>query len=170
MVWHALKGALLFMVLSGSISLATALEHAGPPGHSGESPGKSGESPGRSGESPGRGGESPGKSGENPGNSGENPGGSGGSVGAGGNAAAAGGMGYARPDEDIALEAVRSREAVPLDEVLGTLRELTRDRIIDTQLISRRGMLVYEVKVISADGFVRVFRFDAGTGRQVSLD
>lgn len=78
--------------------------------------------------------------------------------------------GRGRGDEDVALDAVQSNSAVPLQVVLDKLRETTRDRVIDAELFPRNGILVYQVKVMSADGYVRVFRYDAASGQQIRLD
>jgi hypothetical protein len=84
--------------------------------------------------------------------------------------AAAAGRGRLKSDEDAALEAVLAQDAVPLQSVLDKLRQITQDRLIDAELLLRGDILVYQVKVMSADGFVRVFRYDAASGQQIRLD
>ena len=103
------------------------------------------------------------------GNSGDN-GNSGGRGGSFANDFGPGQKGRGRGDEDVALDAVQSNSAVPLQVVLDKLRETTRDRVIDAELFPRNGILVYQVKVMSADGYVRVFRYDAASGQQIRLD
>lgn len=74
----------------------------------------------------------------------------------------------AKSDEDLALEAVQSDNAVPLGDILQSVRQDTNDKVIDAQLFSLRGDLVYEVKVMSADGRVSRFYYEASSGRQLS--
>jgi uncharacterized membrane protein YkoI len=75
-----------------------------------------------------------------------------------------------KPDEDLALEAVQSDNAVPLGDILESVRQDTDSRVIDAQLFSLRGDLVYEVKVMSADGHVSRLYYRASSGRQFSPD
>lgn len=72
-----------------------------------------------------------------------------------------------KSDEDIALEAVQSDSAVPLGDILQSVRQDTNDKVIDAQLFSFRGDLVYEVKVMSAGGHVSRFYYEASSGRQL---
>lgn len=76
----------------------------------------------------------------------------------------------AKADEDLALEAVRAEDALPLELILESVRQSTTSRVIDAQLFSVDGVLVYEVKVLSPDGQVSLFYYYAGSGRQFSLD
>lgn len=91
------------------------------------------------------------------GNGGENPAG-------GGNSGEAKGAGKA--DEDVALEAVRSEDALPLRDILQSVRHSTNDKVIDAQLFSMGDDLVYEVKVMAPDGHVSRLYYYAKSGRQ----
>lgn len=80
----------------------------------------------------------------------------------------AGGNGNSRKaDEDLALEAVRAENAVSLEHILGSVRDSTPGRVIDAELYTLDGKLVYQVKVLLADGRVTSLYYDAGSGRQV---
>lgn len=86
-----------------------------------------------------------------------------GSSSAGGNSNSQGAA--AKADEDLALEAVRAANAVSLERILEGLRQSTSGRVIDAMLFSRNGVLVYEVKVLSKDGRVTRYYYDAGSGK-----
>jgi len=75
----------------------------------------------------------------------------------------------AKADKDLALDAVRAEDAVPLQQILQSVRQSTTDKVIDAQLFSVDGVLVYEVKVLAPGGRVSVFHYYAGSGRQFSL-
>jgi len=75
----------------------------------------------------------------------------------------------AKADKDLALEAVRAEDAVPLQQILHSVRQSTTDKVIDAQLFAVDGVLVYEVKVLAPDGRVSVYHYYAGSGRQFSL-
>ena len=76
----------------------------------------------------------------------------------------------AKADEDLALEALRAEDAVSLKQILASVRRDEPGRVIDAQLLSLDGVLVYEVKVLSQDGRVSRIYYDAGSGRQLSQD
>lgn len=75
-----------------------------------------------------------------------------------------------KADEDVALEAVRSDDALPLMDILRSVRHSTKDKIIDAQLFSLADDLVYEVKVMAPDGHVSRLYYHAKSGRRLSLD
>ena len=59
--------------------------------------------------------------------------------------------------------AVASGEAVPLSKISQAIRSNKLGDLISAKLC-RRGSLVYEVTILSADGSVRRFRINARTG------
>lgn len=75
-----------------------------------------------------------------------------------------------KADEDVALEAVQSDDALPLMDILRSVRHSTKDKIIDAQLFSLAGDLVYEVKVMAPDGHVSRLYYHAKSGRRLSLN
>lgn len=85
-----------------------------------------------------------------------------------GNGRPAGGPG--RSDGDFALEAVRSKRALPLADILATARQTVPGEVIDARLVTIRGFLVYEVKSMTGDGHVGLSYYYAGSGRKVSTD
>lgn len=104
----------------------------------------------------------------------EQAGGGGNAGGADGNPGNSGGNSAAskahKADEDVALEAVQSEDALPLQEILQGVRLSTKDKVIDAQLFSLAGDLVYEVKVMAPDGHVSRLYYDAKSGGQLSLN
>lgn len=75
-----------------------------------------------------------------------------------------------KADEDVALEAVQSDDALPLMDILRSVRHSTKDKIIDAQLFSLADDLVYEVKVMAPDGHVSRLYYHAKSGRRLSLN
>lgn len=71
---------------------------------------------------------------------------------------------------EVALEAVRSNRALPLETILVAARTAANGDIIDAELISLRGILLYEFKVLAATGDVGELYFYALSGQQVETD
>ncbi|WP_299748007.1 hypothetical protein [Devosia sp.] len=63
---------------------------------------------------------------------------------------------------ETALEAVQSRRALPLGEIVS--RNGIVDQLIDAQFVLADGQLVYRFKLLSASGQLRVLYFRADTG------
>jgi hypothetical protein len=59
-------------------------------------------------------------------------------------------------EQDQALEAVRSGEAQPLAKLLPRIERRYRSRVIDASLRRAKGVLVYDLKMLSDAG--RIFR------------
>jgi uncharacterized membrane protein YkoI len=74
------------------------------------------------------------------------------------------------PDQDEALEAVRSAEALPLDLIITGARRVTQGRIVDVELSRAAAAMQYRVKVLEPNGEVRSFFFDAVTGQLVRVE
>lgn len=70
-------------------------------------------------------------------------------------------------DQENALNAVRSNAALPLDRIMQIARQQTDAEIIDAQLISVRGFLLYDLKLLDAKGDVSHLYFYAKSGRIV---
>jgi hypothetical protein len=71
---------------------------------------------------------------------------------------------------DGALAAVKSGRAVPLEMIMTAARLDGGVEVIDAQLISVRGTLVYELKVIDQDGDVSERYFYARSGERVKTN
>jgi uncharacterized membrane protein YkoI len=67
-----------------------------------------------------------------------------------------------------AIRAVRENRALPLDRVLALAGSAIQGQVIDVQLVTRGGVLVYEVKVLTAGGMVTSLYFEASTGAQIA--
>ncbi len=69
--------------------------------------------------------------------------------------------------ERAALEAVQSGRAVPLETILPDLEARTGGQMIDARLVSLRGFLLYEIKVLTPGGRVDVRYYYAQSGLPV---
>jgi hypothetical protein len=67
-----------------------------------------------------------------------------------------------------AIRAVRENRALPLDRLLALAGNAIQGQVIDVQLVTRGGVLVYEVKVLTAGGMVTSLFFEASTGAQLA--
>lgn len=72
--------------------------------------------------------------------------------------------------QDDALAAVASKRAVPLEEIMAKATELTDGQVIDARLITLRGFLLYELKVLETTGDVIDLYFYARSGQVVRTD
>ncbi|MTH80113.1 PepSY domain-containing protein [Paracoccus aestuariivivens] len=73
-------------------------------------------------------------------------------------------------DQDAALMARESREAVPLERIVETLRRSSVGQVIDAALIRRGGTLYYRLTVLEPSGDVRDTYFIARSGQPVELE
>ena len=72
-------------------------------------------------------------------------------------------------DEDDARRAVSGGEALPLRDALAKLRKTHSGRVIDADLKTSNGRLIYRFKVVEDRGVVRTVEMDARTGKLRSL-
>lgn len=70
-------------------------------------------------------------------------------------------------DQDDALVAVQRREAVPLEQIMGGLRQRSAGQVVDAALIRRDGVLYYRLTVLDPSGQVNALFFLARTGQPV---
>ena len=70
-------------------------------------------------------------------------------------------------EQEAALAAVKSEHALSLDKILAAARQYTDGDIIDAQLITARGFLLYDLKVLDSRGDVSDLYFYAVSGRIV---
>jgi hypothetical protein len=69
--------------------------------------------------------------------------------------------------QDVALEAVRTDRALPLEQIVARAQQLSDGQVIDARLITVRGFLLYELKVLEATGDVVDLYFYARSGEVV---
>ena len=72
-------------------------------------------------------------------------------------------------DHRAAIDAVRMRSALSLNELLTVVSLYHAGQVIDVQLMDVQGLLVYQVKLLDAGGFVSTAYFAASTGEPVVL-
>jgi uncharacterized membrane protein YkoI len=70
-------------------------------------------------------------------------------------------------DQNAALELVRSNRALPLERIMSLARLEIDGEIVDAHLIQVRGFLLYELKVVDADGDVSDIYYYARSGERV---
>jgi hypothetical protein len=85
-----------------------------------------------------------------------------------GSGGAGGDAGVALSQEQT-LDAVRKKRAVPLAPIVTSIKQANVE-VIDAQLLSVRGILVYQLRVIGEGGSVSELYFYARTGKQVLPD
>ena len=73
-------------------------------------------------------------------------------------------------EQELALDAVRSARALPLDQIVAAARHHTSGEVIDARLIEVRGFLLYELKVIEPGGDVADLYFYARSGEIVRIN
>lgn len=69
--------------------------------------------------------------------------------------------------QEAALQAVKSDRALPLDKIIALAKQYTNGEIIDAQLVTVRGFLLYDLKVLDAKGDVGDLYFYAVSGKIV---
>lgn len=79
-------------------------------------------------------------------------------------ACAGGGTAAAGDDHDRARRAVEEGRALPLRDILARAQADRLGQVLEVELEDERGVLVYEVKILSADGRVMKLYYDAQTG------
>ena len=75
--------------------------------------------------------------------------------------------GSASSEQQQALDAVKSQRAVGLDKIFAAARQYTDGDIIDARLITARGFLLYDLKVLDTKGDVGDLYFYARSGKIV---
>jgi len=71
-------------------------------------------------------------------------------------------------EQQGALEAVKSRRALPLEDILTRARLIAEGDVIDARLIQVRRTLLYEIKMLEPSGNVRDLYFYARSGAFVA--
>jgi uncharacterized membrane protein YkoI len=70
-----------------------------------------------------------------------------------------------RRDHDLARDAVRSGQALPLSEILSQVRPQLDGEIVHVEFEREDGRFLYEFRVIGGDGRLRRVHVDAATAR-----
>jgi uncharacterized membrane protein YkoI len=73
-------------------------------------------------------------------------------------------------DHELAREAVRSGQAMPLSEILSRIRLQLGGEVIHVELEREEGRYVYEFRVIGADGKLRKLHVDAATAKVLETE
>ena len=69
-----------------------------------------------------------------------------------------------KSEQDEALDAVRGEKALPLDQIIAAARHVTQGEIVNAELETVDGTLLYKLKVLEETGDVREFYFQAQSG------
>ena len=76
---------------------------------------------------------------------------------------------HAREHEEMRA-ALQRGEVLPLTKILAIAQEQVPGDIIETELESKRGALVYEIKVLTQSGRVREIKIDARNGKVLKIE
>ena len=71
------------------------------------------------------------------------------------------------PDQNTALDAVRDGAALPLGDIVALAHAKWGGRAIDAKLLKSRAGFVYQLTMLSDQGFSRRVYYDAASGRSV---
>lgn len=71
---------------------------------------------------------------------------------------------HADPDHDRARRALQAGQAMPLDQILAAVAKQHPGQVLEVELESRPRGLLYEIKILSAQGAVTKLKVDAKTG------
>lgn len=70
-------------------------------------------------------------------------------------------------DQNVAREAVKNREVLPLATVTGLVGETTKGRVLDVELVRLASVYLYEITVLEPDGRLHKLYYDARSGALV---
>jgi uncharacterized membrane protein YkoI len=73
-------------------------------------------------------------------------------------------------DQDVAREALKRGEVLPIARILELVAQHQRGDVIEVQLDERRGRLEYEIRILTPEGRVRELVLDARTGAFVRFE
>jgi uncharacterized membrane protein YkoI len=72
-------------------------------------------------------------------------------------------------DEEEALRAVQSGQAVPLSRIVGVLERTNGAQVLDAKLVKAGNVLLYQLKLLLPNGTVATEFYHAPTGQRVQL-
>jgi len=70
-------------------------------------------------------------------------------------------------DQNVAREAVKNREVLPLATVTGLVGETTKGRVLDVELVRLASVYLYEITVLEPDGRLHKLYYNARSGALV---
>jgi len=73
-------------------------------------------------------------------------------------------------EHDAIRGALQRGEVLPLAKILAIAQEKVPGDVIEVELESKRGALVYEIKVLAQSGRVREIKIDARTGTVINIE
>ena len=76
--------------------------------------------------------------------------------------------GHGHDDEDHALEATQSNQAMPLRKIIQNFRREIGGNITEIRLFQRQDILEYRFQYINKDGHVVYVKYDAATGQIIN--
>lgn len=74
-----------------------------------------------------------------------------------------------KSDHQIAMEALRNGEVIPIMEILTLSQKHLPGEVIEVELESDDGELYYEIEVLTSAGFVRELELDARSGAFIKV-
>jgi hypothetical protein len=73
-------------------------------------------------------------------------------------------------DQQVVRDAVRARAALSLDAITAVVADDTDGRILDVQLVTFKGIYLYDVTVLERDGVLHKLYYNARSGARVRTD
>jgi len=73
-------------------------------------------------------------------------------------------IGWAQDDHERAKRLKDAGEIIPLEQILATVRQEQRGRLLEVALRDEQGRLIYEVEIVDAQGVVWYLHYDARQG------
>ncbi|POZ61421.1 PepSY domain-containing protein [Chromobacterium alticapitis] len=70
---------------------------------------------------------------------------------------------FADSDQDVAREAVRAGEILPLNEIMKVVQRDFPGKLLEVELERKGPLWVYDIKLLQNDGVVRKMRYNAKT-------
>lgn len=73
-------------------------------------------------------------------------------------------------DQSVVQNAVRAKAALPLEAITSLVAADTDGRILDVQLVSFKGIYLYDVTVLEKDGVLHKLYYNARSGIRIRAD
>jgi uncharacterized membrane protein YkoI len=80
------------------------------------------------------------------------------------------GAAAARDDHDRARRAVEEGRILPLKDILARAQAAHPGQVIEAELEDESGAMVYEIKLLSADGRIMKLHYNAATGDLLKVE
>jgi hypothetical protein len=72
-------------------------------------------------------------------------------------------------EQQQALDAVKEKRALPLEQIVARAHKQSDGEILDAKLVSIRGFLLYQLKILAADGDITEVYYYAQSGNMVRI-